>query len=269
MAKKKTSTKATSMSMQDSLSHPLQTVYRLLFLLGVAKGKDDVYPRYEGADYSLSIALPLIKYGIAFEGDETNPLEEDGWHIEHLAYKDIEAFSRVFLAVDNSRIAEMYSRADPNVKNTSFAEEKLLMEMKRRNLPEPDRNYRFTKDDGTELTVPDFTWENLRIVFFMDGSYWHSVKGDQAIVKELKKNKKMSDEIISRRKDKVRKDGYIRSQLSSRGWLVLSCTDDDLETKEGLKEVVDMISDTMRNTQEARALDMDDEGLDDTLSMID
>lgn len=244
-SKKKTKKDKISLALQDNLTHPVQTIYHLLAMMGVIKEESDLKIRYEGHDYNVSIALPLIKYAIAFNGDNTKGLEEDGWHIEKVAYNDVEPFSRVFFAVDNARIAEMYSRADPNVKTTSIPEEKLLIEFKRRRMPEPDRNYKFTRDDGKELTVPDFTWEDMKIAFFMDGSYWHSVKSDQDIIKEIKSSRKMQDTIVQKRKDKVRKDGAIRSELSARGWMVLSCTDDDIETSEGLKEIVDMVERAM------------------------
>lgn len=244
-SKKKTKKDKSSLALQDNLTHPVQTIYHLLAMMGVIKEESDLKIRYEGHDYNVSIALPLIKYAIAFNGDNTKGLEEDGWHIEKVAYNDVEPFSRVFFAVDNARIAEMYSRADPNVKTTSISEEKLLIEFKRRRMPEPDRNYKFTRDDGKELTVPDFTWEDMKIAFFMDGSYWHSVKSDQDIIKEIKSSRKMQDTIVQKRKDKVRKDGAIRSELSARGWMVLSCTDDDIETSEGLKEIVDMVERAM------------------------
>ena len=244
-SKKKTKKDKSSLELQDNLTHPVQTIYHLLAMMGVIKEESDLKIRYEGHDYNVSIALPLIKYAIAFNGDNTKGLEEDGWHIEKVAYNDVEPFSRVFFAVDNARIAEMYSRADPNVKTTSIPEEKLLIEFKRRRMPEPDRNYKFTRDDGKELTVPDFTWEDMKIAFFMDGSYWHSVKSDQDIIKEIKSSRKMQDTIVQKRKDKVRKDGAIRSELSARGWMVLSCTDDDIETSEGLKEIVDMVERAM------------------------
>lgn len=270
MAQKKRSSKKdkSALSMQDNLTHPIQTVYTLLVMMGVVENQDDMKIRYQGADYNVSIALPLIKYAIAFEGDVTEPLEEDGWHVEKLSYKDVEPFSRVFFAVDNSRISELYSRADPNVKTTSIPEEKLLIEMKRRRFPEPDRNYKFTRDDGSELTTPDFTWENLRLVFFMDGSYWHSIKDDQAIIKEIKSSRKMSDKIVQKRKDKVRKDGAIRSELAARGWTVLSCTDDDIETPEGLRDIVDMIGRAITNISEMRNMDVDDSDLQGTLDLL-
>lgn len=243
--KKRSAKNKSAMALQDNLSHPVQTVYHLLAMMGVIKSESDLKIRYEGHDYNVSIALPLIKYAIAFEGDNTKGLEEDGWHIEHVAYRDVEPFSRVFFSVDNARVAEMYARADPNVKTTSIPEEKLLIEFKRRRMPEPDRNYKFTRDDGSELTTPDFTWEDMKLTFFMDGSYWHSVKSDQDIIKEIKSSRKMQDTIVEKRKDKTRKDGAIRSELAARGWTVLSCTDDDIETSEGLKEIVDMVERAM------------------------
>ena len=243
--KKRSAKNKSAMALQDNLSHPVQTVYHLLAMMGVIKSESDLKIRYEGHDYNVSIALPLIKYAIAFEGDNTKGLEEDGWHIEHVAYRDVEPFSRVFFSVDNARVAEMYARADPNVKTTSIPEEKLFIEFKRRRMPEPDRNYKFTRDDGSELTTPDFTWEDMKLAFFMDGSYWHSVKSDQDIIKEIKSSRKMQDTIVEKRKDKTRKDGAIRSELAARGWTVLSCTDDDIETSEGLREIVDMVERAM------------------------
>lgn len=242
---KKSAKNKSAMALQDNVSHPVQTLYHLLAMMGVIKEETDLKTRYEGHDYNVSIAIPLIKYAIAFDGDTTKGLEDAGWHIERVAYRDVEPFARIFFAIDNARVAEMYSRADPNVKTTSIPEEKLLIEFKRRRMPEPDRNYKFTREDGSELTVPDFTWEDMKLAFFMDGSYWHSVKSDQDIIKEIKSSRKMQNTIVEKRKDKVRKDGAIRSELSARGWTVLSCTDDDIETSEGLKEIVDMVERAM------------------------
>lgn len=253
-AKKKSASKDKSIALQDNLSHPVQTIFHLLAMMGVVESPENLLTRYQGADYNVSIALPLIKYAIAFDGDDTKGLEDDGWHIERVSYRDVEPFSRVFFAVDNARVAEMYSRADPNVKTTSIPEEKLMVEFKRRRMPEPDRNYKFTRDDGTELTVPDFTWEDYRIVFFMDGAYWHSVKDDQALIKEIKSSRKMQDTIVQKRKDKVRKDGAIRSELGARGWTVLTCTDDDISTAEGLKDVVDMVERAMETIASVRSV---------------
>lgn len=119
----------------------------------------------------------------------------------------------------------------------------------RRMLPVPDRNYKFTREDGTELTTPDFTWEKYRIAFFLDGSYWHSIKGNKEIIKKIKADKKRQNDIVIQRSDKARKDGQIRSELGSMGWIVLSCTDGDVETQDGVNRVVDLIERTINNVQ--------------------
>ena len=258
-----------AIALSDNLSHPIQTVYTLLAMMGVIDDKRDLQIRYSGPNYDVSIALPLIKYGIAFAHDETQALEDDGWHIEHVSYADVEPFSRLFFAIDNARLAKLYAQADPNVKTTSVPEEKLLAEFTRRRIPAPDRNYKFTRDDGTELTTPDFTWESHKMVFFMDGAYWHSIKGNQEIIKEIKSNKNMEKHILDKRKDKARKDGAIRSELAARGWKVLSCTDDDIDTAQGLKDVVDLVEKAIKNIEAAQKFNSDDDNhADDVLSLL-
>lgn len=236
-------------------AHPVQTMYALMTLIGVVSEPGDLKVRYQDGADNLSIAVPSIRFGIAFDGDEVDGLIEKGWRIEHLSYSDVEPFARVFAAVDAGRIAEVYAKADPNVKTTSEPEEKLYREMIRRSMPVPDRNYKFTRDDNTELTTPDFTWEDHRVAFFMDGAYWHSVKDDQSIIKEIKSSRKMRDEIVSKRKDKVRRDGANRSELASRGWIILSCTDDDVAEDGGVDEVVDMIQRALQRSELSRQVE--------------
>lgn len=240
------------MATKKTSAHPIQTVYALLALVGVVVEPEDLKIRYEDGEDNLSIAVPRIKFGIAFDGDHVDKLTERGWRIEHLSYSDVEPFARVFSAVDAGRIAEVYARADPNLKTTSEPEERLYQEFIRCSMPVPDRNHKFTRDDGTELTTPDFTWAEHRVAFFMDGAYWHSVKDDQSIIKEIKSSRKMRDDIVDKRKDKVRKDGANRSELASHGWIVLTCTDDDIATETGLDKVVDMVQRTLQRTELSR-----------------
>lgn len=232
----------------ESNNDPFQALYTLLVMTGSVSDKNDLMIRYPFKGGNVSIAVPSIKYGIAFEGDDIAPFEEDGWHIEHISRHDMEPFSRIFYSVANARVAKVYALADPNVKNTSIPEEKIYGEIIRRSLPIPDRNYKFMKDDGKELTTPDFTWLNERVAFFMDGAYWHVIKQDKEMLRALKndKGKKLEKFMNDKRSDKVANDKNISAELTSRGWLVLRCTDTDLETSEGLMEVVDRIEKTLK-----------------------
>lgn len=224
-------------------------LYKLLAMMGAIERSEDVIPGFRYKDSRVTLALPNAKFGVAFQGDKVSDLIDDGWKIERLTTHDLDPFLRVFDICDNARISLEKRKMDPNVKMTSQPEEVVLHEIMRRMLPIPERNYKFTRDDGTELTTPDFTWENYKIAFFLDGSYWHSIKGNKEIIKKIKSDKKKQNDILIQRSDKARKDGQIRSELASIGWIVLSCTDGDVETAEGVKRVVDLIERTIENVQ--------------------
>ena len=266
MAKRKKTTTSDIISAGEIDS--LDAMYILFGFVGAAEKVEDFVVPYEYKNSRVSIAIPRIKYGLGFQSDKTTDLEEDGWHIEHISSADLEPFARVFRAIDNARIAKTYALVDPNVKTTSIPEEKIYVELQRRILPIPDRNYKFVREDGTELTTPDFTWEAQKVAFFMDGAYWHSMKSDQEIIRAIKndKSKKLEKSIIATRKDKVKNDKKIRSELASRGWRVLSCTDDELETPEGVREVVDMIERTLKISEQAASIQQ--KGSKDTLSLM-
>lgn len=224
-------------------------LYKLLFMMGVIERKEDIIPGFRYKNSRITLAIPNAQFGIAFQGDKVSELVDDGWRIERLTTHDLDPFLRVFDICDDARIALEKRKMDPNVKMTSQPEEVVLHEIMRRMLPIPDRNYKFTREDGTELTTPDFTWENYKIAFFLDGSYWHSIKGNKEIIKKIKADKKKQNDIVIQRSDKARKDGQIRSELGSMGWIVLSCTDGDVETQDGVNRVVDLIERTINNVQ--------------------
>ena len=75
----------------------------------------------------------------------------------------------------------------------------------------------------------------------MDGAYWHSVKDDKELLRDIAESKDLEKHIIDTRRDKVQKDGRIRSELASMGWRVLSCTDEDLKEEGGIRRVVGQI----------------------------
>lgn len=257
MAKKK-SKEASKVNLAGKSGHPIQYAFRLLKLLNVVSEPHQLKSKFTVNGNRISIAVPEIKFAVAFEGDDYEYFKNNGWHVQKLAYGDIEPFSRVFYALQAGHTARMYSQADPNVKSTSKPEEKILSEIYQRMLPPPDRNYKFTREDGTELTTPDFTWPDSKVAFFMDGSYWHSIKDDKEILKEIKKGDSVDDFIVNSRKDKVRKDGAIRTELGSRGWIVLTCTDEDTETPEGVELIVDTIEKTLRRIKDINLVISDD-----------
>lgn len=258
MAKK--NRKKNSVTGQSSI-HPDQMIYALLNMMGVAETIQDIVPNYEEKGHHVSIAIPRINFCLAFisdnplySNDDSEYFSENGWTVETINPKDLEAFSRIFTSVMSGRIAEAKMKMDPNIKNTSEPEEKLLNAILWRGLPTPDRNRKFFREDGTELTTPDFTWEEYKIAFYLDGAYWHSIKDDAEIIKNLKSNAKHKNEILAKRSDKVIKDNDNRSELTVMGYAVLVCSDADVETQEGIDRQVDRIEKLINNTKAAQEL---------------
>ena len=255
------------MSFHQPSNESLQSIFELLALSGVALNADDIKVQYQNKNGYVSIAIPRIRFGLAFQGDDAAGLVKEGWEIQNISNIDVEPFARVFYAVKKGIIAQRKAKMDPNIKQTSKPEEVLLDAILWNNLPEPDRNKKFFREDGTELTTPDFTWEEYRLAFFMDGAYWHSIKDDNDAIRELKTNKKTRNQIIAQRSDKVRKDGDIRSELGSLGYIVLSCTDADLETEDGVQRQVERIAKVIKQTQSSQRINTD--GLVDDLDDLD
>ena len=121
--------------------------------MGAIERSEDVIPGFRYKDSRVTLALPNAKFGVAFQGDKVSDLIDDGWKIERLTTHDLDPFLRVFDICDNARISLEKRKMDPNVKMTSQPEEVVLHEIMRRMLPIPERNYKFTRDDGTELTL--------------------------------------------------------------------------------------------------------------------
>lgn len=269
--KKNNKKSPSKVSLGDNSAHPVQYIYKLMALLGVIdKEERKIELKYEEDSSHLSIAVPSIMFGIAFPGDKTDKLIEEGWHIESISTNDLEPFKRVFNSVDAGRVAAVYSKASPNIKTTSKPEEKIYSEIIRRGMPVPNRNLKIKRKDGTELTTPDFAWEKERVAFFMDGAYWHSVFQDKEIIKEIKEKETFGKKIASDRKDKVKRDQRIRSDLTVMGWTVLSCTDEEIETQKGVEDQVKNIAEVLKRQADIQKLKQyDSEGIQKFEEMLD
>lgn len=248
VARKKKTTKS------EPAINPIQYIYSLLYGLGVAENPEKIVPNYTEDEKTLSIAVPSIRFGICFDGDDTQHFVDKGWTVEYVNSRDLEGFGRVFVAVQRGIVQKTKQSLDPNIKNTSQCEERLLDAILLRGLPAPDRNKTFYREDGTELTTPDFTWEEYKVAFFLDGAYWHSVVQDKEIIKKLKSNAKLKNQVVAERSDKVQKDNENRTQLTLMGYQVLVCSDKDVETDEGVQEQVRRIELLIENAKSAQEL---------------
>lgn len=222
-------------------------MFEAMVLMGL--NPNDWEINYEGDDGgTLALAIPDIRVGMSFQGNDPQPFIDDGWFVQAMNLQDMPQFFRVWETLKEFQ-AQVKTRKSANemVKSGSSQENALLAGIIRAGLPEPNRNFVVRRENGKELTVPDFAWEDVKLAFFVDGLWWHVGKdnrerrqaienGDADVIDAADK---MS---VSRRE----RDTDNRSELQVMGWRVLECTDKDLESASGVQKQVRRISQMLR-----------------------
>lgn len=249
-------------------------MFEAMVLMGL--NPNDWEINYEGDDGgTLALAIPGIRVGMSFQGNDPQPFIDDGWFVQAMNLQDMPQFFRVWETLKEFQ-AQVKTRKSANemVKSGSSQENALLAGIIRAGLPEPNRNFVVRRENGKELTVPDFAWEDVKLAFFVDGLWWHVGKdnrerrqaienGDADVIDAADK---MS---VSRRE----RDTDNRSELQVMGWRVLECTDKDLESASGVQKQVRRISKMLRQlrkesnaTETVAVSDKDEEATQDNLS---
>lgn len=249
-------------------------MFEAMVLMGL--NPNDWEINYEGDDGgTLALAIPSIRVGMSFQGNDPQPFIDDGWFVQAMNLQDMPQFFRVWETLKEFQ-AQVKTRKSANemVKSGSSQENALLAGIIRAGLPEPNRNFVVRRENGKELTVPDFAWEDVKLAFFVDGLWWHVGKdnrerrqaienGDADVIDAADK---MS---VSRRE----RDTDNRSELQVMGWRVLECTDKDLESASGVQKQVRRISQMLRQlrkesaaTETVAVSDKDEEATQDNLS---
>lgn len=249
-------------------------MFEAMVLMGL--NPNDWEINYEGDDGgTLALAIPSIRVGMSFQGNDPQPFIDDGWFVQAMNLQDMPQFFRVWETLKEFQ-AQVKTRKSANemVKSGSSQENALLAGIIRAGLPEPNRNLVVRRENGKELTVPDFAWEDVKLAFFVDGLWWHVGKdnrerrqaienGDADVIDAADK---MS---VSRRE----RDTDNRSELQVMGWRVLECTDKDLESASGVQKQVRRISKMLRQlrkesdaTETVAVSDKDEEATQDNLS---
>lgn len=228
----------------------IESAYLQTVLLGLDPSGMEVnydLPDTDGDDdITISVAWPDSKVGIALEFDDIELIQEQGWYVVVMTTQELQRFHQTmakFLALSREQKLRSFANTE---KTTSQHETWLLQEIIRRNLPSPDRNFKFFKENGKELTVPDFTWDEEKIAFFVDGLWWHISMDDKEKLEAFSDQENHAT-IINNQKTRAERDASNRSQLAARGWIVLNCTDRDLETAEGIRKQGELIENAIKN----------------------
>ena len=222
-------------------------MFEAMVLMGL--NPNDWEINYEGDDGgTLALAIPSIRVGMSFQGNDPQPFIDDGWFVQAMNLQDMPQFFRVWETLKEFQ-AQVKTRKSANemVKSGSSQENALLAGIIRAGLPEPNRNLVVRRENGKELTVPDFAWEDVKLAFFVDGLWWHVGKDNR----ERRQAIESGDADVIDAADKMsvsrrERDTDNRSELQVMGWRVLECTDKDLESASGVHKQVRRISQMLR-----------------------
>lgn len=249
-------------------------MFEAMVLMGL--NPNDWEINYEGDDGgTLALAIPSIRVGMSFQGNDPQPFIDDGWFVQAMNLQDMPQFFRVWETLKEFQ-AQVKTRKSANemVKSGSSQENALLAGIIRAGLPEPNRNLVVRRENGKELTVPDFAWEDVKLAFFVDGLWWHVGKDNR----ERRQAIESGDADVIDAADKMsvsrrERDTDNRSELQVMGWRVLECTDKDLESASGVQKQVRRISKMLRQlrkesnaTEPVAVSDKDEDATQDNLS---
>ena len=219
------------------------SIYEAIVYLGL--NPHHMVINYTSGDHDGTAAIAFVdeKVAVCFHGNNKKPLVDDGWTVIQINLSDASSFGAVWESLKSLKEEVAVKKSAAGMLKTGSKEEQLLLrEIIRAGLPEPDRNYRFFREDGKELTVPDFTWPEFKLAFFVDGLWWHVGKDNREKKQALlKADKKTLKEIDKQSQSRRERDTSNRSELQIRGWRVLECTDTDLATKAGARKQVEKI----------------------------
>lgn len=230
----------------------LSVIYEILADMKINPADLSLNYREDDIANRILMAIPETNVGISVEGDSFETLKENGWNITEMSLSDLRSAFKVYSALKLFSFEHIRRSSESQMlKNGSKEEGYLLDAILKSGIDEPDRNFSVRRENGTELTVPDFAWKDLKIAFYIDGLYWHSVKDNNEIMDQLVesggKSGKQGKSIIEGHKTRAEKDMDNRSALTVMGWRVLACSDEELHTDEGIAKQVDRITQLMRS----------------------
>jgi G:T-mismatch repair DNA endonuclease (very short patch repair protein) len=234
--------------------HWATQVYEALVLRGV--DPHDMTPNYEDEDGTrVILAMPESKVALATDGDVYESLLDAGWQVTVVPVGAMKSFAST--ARELNSVTTNYrvrSSGSQMLKTGSEDEARMLNGILRAHLPPPDRNFRIMREDspGKELTVPDFAWPRHRVAFFLDGLWWHHGRDSDVQKKALlgTADKAVLEEVERQQSARATRDANNRSELTLMGWMVLSCSDEDVADESGVARQVERIKKALRSAAE-------------------
>lgn len=213
-------------------------LYRVLSGLGLGEPQVPVELVDEDGvktGHTLPLGWRPIKVAIHFDHDDIAPFLKDDWTLIPLTSSSAKALAQGLQFIDEVLFAYTLRESESSATQTvSRHERALLAGLLRAGLPEPDRNLRIRRKDGSTLTVPDFAWEDRMLAVFLDGHHWHGGRSLDDLMRQVasadgKPDPQRRKAVQQRWRNKAAADAERRRQMTAAGWTVLAVSDADID----------------------------------------
>jgi G:T-mismatch repair DNA endonuclease (very short patch repair protein) len=192
----------------------------------------------------LPLGWPTIKLGIAFDHSDAKVFTENDWTVIMLTAQTANQLPAALRFLDDIAFNFTLRKSEADATMTVSSHERLLLEgILRTGMPEPDRNYTLRREDGTTLTIPDFTWADIKLAVFVDGVFWHhggkalhSAVKDAAAAGGANRRAALKDRAAT----SGEKDARNRRAMTANGWTCISVSDKEIE--KGPEEIAKVVA---------------------------
>ena len=145
-----------------------------------------------------------------------------------------QAAGKLIATIDESKFHKILTIAEESAEaSTSQAETRLLQAMLDVGIQNPDRNHEFFYEDGRVATIPDMTWEDIKLVVELDGWWVHKGKHlDFGVRAAVAGDDERGKKVVSKAQDSSVRDARKRRRLGEMGWAVYIVHDLEVTTLE-------------------------------------
>ena len=203
----------------------------------------------------LAIAWPDVQIGVALDGDDMKAFQKKGWTVHRMSNQQLSGIGEFLKVIDSLFFDHQLNKSKNKTKtNISGMEQILLRALLERGVPMPERDTKFSSEDGDTNTVPDFVWqtykgEEVKVIAELDGWRWHSgldIEDDLAGFADLvNADPARQKQLVTRVKARGAKDAAKRRMLMAEGWVIPVVHDTEMDTPEAVGKAADNIKATL------------------------
>jgi very-short-patch-repair endonuclease len=241
---------------------PWMAIYWLLTVADVLYPGEPI-PGYESQGGSVALAWPTAQVALCVPGDNPKPLTDAGWRAVRLPV----GWDAVFTQLAGLTYALQSAGSAATATNPSSQEQRMIEALLSAGLPDPDRDFKVIDPaTGQHRATPDFSWPEVKLALEVDGIHWHLGGHVDRVLEQVKQDPAKAKDLKRQAATRFEKDAAKRRLMSSMGWVVVQCTDTEIDQGKA-PAIAEMVADTYDRLAAGLPAAQDDLAQDDTTDL--